>query len=281
MRLAYARVWGAAALVAVCLQTLPDASAATRHVDLSNSAPEPPYTNWLTAATNIQDAVDAAVDGDLILVTNGVYATGGFFNGVTNRVAVTKPVTVQSVNGPEVTAIVGYQVPTTRYGSAAIRCVYLTNGAVLAGFTLTNGATKSSGSTSGGGVYCQSASAVVSNCVILNNAAYSPGGGAYSGTLYNCILSGNRSSGAYYSTLNNCQLIGNLAGNGGGANNCTLNNCLVSGNVASGAEGGAGGAGGGAYYSTLRNCTVTCNGAYFYGLSSDSGQGGGTCGGTL
>ena len=155
------------------------ASATTRYVDLNCPTPTPPYTNWSTAATNIQDAVDAVNGLDLILVTNGVYASGGrAVNGMSNRGAVTRSgITVQSVNGPEQAIIQGWQVPGTTNGPGAIRCVYLAGNAVLSGFTLTNGATVSS--QDGGGVWSSSDAAVVTNCVITGNSASRCGGGVY------------------------------------------------------------------------------------------------------
>jgi hypothetical protein len=235
------------------------------YVALNNTNPVPPYNSWSTAATNIQDAVDMAFEGGEVVVSNGVYQSGArAVHGMSNRVAVTKAVTVRSVNGPAATHIVGYQVPGTTNDPAALRCVYLTSGAALAGFTLTNGATQSSGSyetnRSGGGLWCEGLSAVVSNCVLAGNSASGSGGGSWRGTLNNCTLTGNSAAsggGAAYGTLKNCILSGNSARNyGGGAAWGALANCVLAGNWAA--------TGGGAAWGTLNNCTLSVNSAGNY-----------------
>jgi len=246
-------------------------SAGTLYVDINNPAPAVPYTNWAMAATNIQDAVDAAVAGDEVLVTNGVYTTGGrsVYGALPNRVAINKAVVVRSVTGPSLTWIVGQGGEI----GISVRCVYVGTNAVLSGFTLTNGYTHDPGGTDGmgGGALCEP-SGVVTNCILTGNVALDRGGGVAGGTLNNCTLTGNLArgvdgGGASDSTLNNCTLVGNRAYYGGGANGGTLNNCTLIGNSAYD--------GGGASFSVLNNCTLTSN------LTSDFGAGGGAYYGTL
>ena len=237
------------------------------YVNLNSRGPTPPFTNWATAALTIQDAIDAANAGDKILVTNGVYQTGGrvVFGSMSNRVAVTKPVVVQSVNGPTSTLINGQQASSgLTNGPGAVRCAYLTNNAQLIGFTLANGATVTSGlyreEQNAGGVWLESQNAVVSNCVIVGNSAAQSGGGAYSGTLIGCLLLDNSSvgdvgGGAAESVLIECSLVNNRTPiSGGGAALCNLTNCTLSFNWAS-QEGG------GAWAGILQNCLLTGNSA--------------------
>jgi len=240
-------------------------SAAPLYVDVNGTNPTPPYAAWSTAATNIQDAVDAASTGDQILVTNGVYQTGGKgITSLTNRVEISNAITLRSVNGPAVTFIVGNQVPGTINDFGAVRCVYLAAGATLMGFTVTNGATEPGDDDGiyesyGGGIYCQDATSLVTNCLVVNCSAGDGGGGIYGGTVNNCTLIGNSTTlygfsyagGAYNAVLNNCSLFGNRSDVGGAAGSCSLNNCTLTGNSA--------GEAGGAVDSLLNNCIVDYN----------------------
>ncbi len=235
------------------------------YVALSSASPAPPYLSWATAATNIQDAVDAAsLPGALVLVSNGVYQSGArvAISLITNRVAVTKPLVVSSVNGPAVTTIVGYRVPGTTYDNASIRCVFLADGATLSGFTLTNGATRYSGDEFrdlyGGGVWCASENSVVSNCVFQGNGSADGGAGVCQGTIVNCLFTGNDSTpygsggAVVFAALDRCVLTGNTADGGGAVSRSTLTNCLLTGNNCTGY-------GGAAEQSWLVNCTVVAN----------------------
>jgi len=243
----------------------------THYVRINNSTPVAPYTNWTTAATNIQHAIDAATQvGALILVSNGTYNTGGktVTGSLTNRVAIDKPLHVRSVNGPAVTEIVGIG----GMAATSARCVYLFENSSLSGFTLRNGSSTEFGAHYedyyGGGAFC-AASSVISNCVLSANQSPYGGGGVFRGTLYNCTVANNSLSfltagvsggGALGATLISCLVVSNTAINdsavhtGGGAANCTLINCTIMHNRADFS-------GGGAQDSTLIGCTLISNSA--------------------
>jgi hypothetical protein len=229
-----------------------------RFVNVANSTPAWPYANWATAANTIQDAVDAAFPGGVVWVSNGVYNTGGRIaeGQLSNRVVIAKAITVRSVSGPLVTTIAGRK-PT---GNGAIRGVYVGSGAVLRGFTITNGATRSAGleyaDRSGGGVYCNGGT--VADCVVVGNTASLNGGGvaAIGGTVTNCLLKSNSAGyggGTHQGTVVACTLEANTASSrGGGAYQGDLFNCLLWRNTSSSL-------GGGASESALESCTVVSN----------------------
>jgi hypothetical protein len=222
-------------------------SAATHSVSLESTNATPPYTNWVTAATNIQDAVNVAVANDVVLVTNGVYPGG---------VPVTNALVLRSVNGPQFTVIDGGGQISGQ------TCVSLSDGSSLTGFTLRNGLVGVSATQN----------AVLTNCT-LTGCGYGWGHGAVGGTLYDCTFFQNLASaggGAYGCTLYHCTLRYNSAQFGGGASECTLYNCTLTLNSAVGlwVNGQFTPAyGGGAEHCTLYNCTVSD--------STTTGRGGG------
>lgn len=74
-----------AGLIALATQS----TAATHYVSQTSPDPTPPYSTPETAAHNIQDAINVAVDGDIVLVAPGNY-------GVTNQINMTNAVRLRS-----------------------------------------------------------------------------------------------------------------------------------------------------------------------------------------
>lgn len=250
------------------IRTLASVGAATFYV-ATNGNDSAVGTSWETAKQTIQAAVDMAVAGDTVLVSNGVYATGARVtpSGVTsNRVVITKSITIQSVNGAGATTILGED-----HGDdpSSMRCVYMSKG-TLDGFTLTGGYAPdgpNQDSGSGGGAYASGGT--LNNCIVTSNGA-TYGGGVCLGELNNCTLAFNGAvygGGSYQSVLYNCVLSENWAGeDGGGSYQGGLISCRLNGNYSDND-------GGGSFGSTLRNCTLSDNAA--------NDDGGGSYGGFL
>jgi hypothetical protein len=129
----------------------------------------------------IQAGIDAAIDGDDVIVADGVYTGAGNkeldFEG--------RIITVRSANGP-VTCIIDCE------GSGRAFFVHSeeTADSVIDGFTITNGS-----AGVGGGMILSYADTTVSNCIFTNNAADICGAVRHDGldemTFSNCTFSGN------------------------------------------------------------------------------------------
>ena len=269
--------------------TLPVTTQATLsvvHVDAARPNDSGDGTSWATAKKTIQAAVNAVATSGTVLVTNGIYNTGSTVTPggtLPNRVVATNAIVIRSVNGPAETIIQG-QGPL---GTNAVRGVYLSGGAQLIGFTVENGATRTTGNyldNYAGGVSCQAS--VVSNCVIRNNFSGTDGGGVHlnlsGGIICNSIIESNKAAAkgggialtdatdGVGSVVRNCRIVGNLATTVGGGvfiwHPGTLQNCLIADNAATNSAGGvwvdSGNLGAGA---NIVNCTIAGNKAPSYG----------------
>ena len=88
------------ALLALALDA--QASAIPHYVATNSPSPGSPYATWASAAHTIQEAVDVALIGEDVIVTDGVYAVGGRLTPgdpaftQTNRVLATTAVLLKS-----------------------------------------------------------------------------------------------------------------------------------------------------------------------------------------
>jgi parallel beta-helix repeat protein len=240
----------------------------------------------------IQDGIDAAVDGDTVLVADGTY-TG---DGNKDLDFKDKAITVISENGPSKTII-----DCENSGRGFYFGWQESIGQTVSGFTVTNGY-----ALQGGGIYCQNSSPTISNCIILRNTATAwAGSGIYlynsDPTISNCIIEENTSTSGHGAgihcwlsspTITNCIISGNSANSGDGgaiygySSEPVISGCIIKDNSCSGNGGGielwnsaatitncviannyTGSGSGGAIHciysssATITNCTITQNSA--------------------
>jgi len=125
----------------------------------------------------ITDAVEAAEDGDTIIVYPGVY---GYINFYGKNVCITSLYRYTNDRNDIYNTIIDRD---NMGGSAVIIATNENRGAVLDGFTIQNGIgeqTQLPGSPlvrEGGGIFIRNASPTILNCIIQDNTAYYRGGG--------------------------------------------------------------------------------------------------------
>lgn len=192
----------------------------------------------------IQAGINAASNGDTVLVAPGTYYENINFNG--------KAITVTSSNGPKVTIIDG--------GGLAPVAAFVTSegpASVLSGFTLQNGLGTSPFGYMGGGVSINSASPTIKQNLIKSDSAdYGGGVGVYWGSP---IITGNT-------------ITGNSAQFGGGVSFVGTSNGQLTNNTISFNHGGAGA---GAALNGAKNLLVENNKILSNSVFNATDQGGG------
>ncbi|UFS68589.1 carboxypeptidase regulatory-like domain-containing protein [Geomonas sp. RF6] len=221
----------------------------------------------------IQGAIDAAGNGDTIVVAPGLYRERINFKG--------KAITLKSSEGPRTTFING-----SHKGSVVTLSSGEWNTSVLTGFTIQNGGPQS-GLLSGGGIYIENASPIISNNIITGNSACDGAGIFASGSpiIRNNTISGNRQEGC--SGGNGGGGIALLGGSGEVVDNLIVSNLMpesrgggislarpegkhtVRGNIIRNNRAGWGG--GGAYLITSEESRLVQN--VIFGNSSERGGG--------
>ena len=142
------------------------------YVDVASENPVSPFVGWDTAATNVQEAVDAAVDGCEVVVTSGVYR-------VKSRLLVEKGVRVRGFSGnPD---------DVTLHSSGCGSLFISSTNAVVESMAFTNG--YSNGGTQAGFEFGVSGG-MVSNCVVRNSSAlnWSGSGPAFYSPYTNALI---------------------------------------------------------------------------------------------
>ncbi len=181
--------------------------------------------------STIQDAINAASNGDSVMVSPGFYPENINFEG--------KSITVSSLYSIENDSLLigATIIDAQENGSVATFANDENDESILQGFTLQNGSGNDedpdgNGSyyTYGGGVYCEDSSPLIKDCIIQNNIANEGGGGGIfcynaSPVFVRCQINGNETDdvgGGLYSRsesspeLYYCSFYDNTAEFGGG-----------------------------------------------------------------
>jgi hypothetical protein len=235
---------------------------------LEDGSPEHPFDA-------IQEGINAAFDGDTVIVLPGRY-TGAGNRDIDFKA---KAITVKGIDPNDPRLVAATVIDSAGSEADPHRGFYFHSGegpdSLLMGLTITGGC-----ADNGGAVFCYLSSPTVTGCTFSGNSAESGGGmrnSESSPTLTNCTLSENRADygGGMHNSdnsspvLSNCRFSENSAWGGGGMFNDggspIINSSIFIGNSAIGKYGDGGGMHNKESSPLLINCTFNGNSADRYG----------------